>query len=131
MLPARDKETTLDVFVEAMGRVNYGSALKDFKGIVGGAYLATGDQKQELTGWDVFSLPLDEERTGGLEVRRAAGRDDRRTGVLSRHVPPRSTGDTFLDMRTWGKGVAWINGHALGRFWNIGPTQTMYVPVRG
>src|SRR4029078_1703846 len=37
-------------------------------------------------------------------------------------------GDTFLDMRPWGKGVAWLNGHCLGRFWNIGPQQTMYVP---
>jgi beta-galactosidase len=31
-------------------------------------------------------------------------------------------------MRTWGKGIVWVNGHCLGRFWNIGPTQTMYVP---
>ena len=37
-------------------------------------------------------------------------------------------GDTFLDMRPWGKGVVWVNGHCLGRFWNIGPTQTMYLP---
>ena len=39
-----------------------------------------------------------------------------------------SPGDTFLDLRTWGKGVVWVNGHCLGRFWNIGPTQTMYLP---
>jgi beta-galactosidase len=31
-------------------------------------------------------------------------------------------------MRGWGKGVAWVIRHCLGRFWNIGPTQTMYVP---
>ena len=37
-------------------------------------------------------------------------------------------GDTFLDFRTWGKGVAWINGHNLGRYWNIGPQQTLYCP---
>jgi beta-galactosidase len=36
--------------------------------------------------------------------------------------------DTFLDVRTWGKGVVWVNGHCLGRFWSIGPTQTMYCP---
>ncbi len=39
-------------------------------------------------------------------------------------------GDTFLDLRSWGKGVVWVNGHCLGRFWNIGPTQTAYVPGR-
>jgi len=39
------------------------------------------------------------------------------------------TGDTFLDMRGWGKGVVWVNGHALGRFWNLGPQQTLYLPA--
>jgi beta-galactosidase len=38
-------------------------------------------------------------------------------------------GDTFLDLSAWGKGVVWVNGHALGRFWNIGPQQTLYVPA--
>jgi beta-galactosidase len=37
-------------------------------------------------------------------------------------------GDTFLDMRPWGKGFVWVNGHNMGRYWNIGPQQTMYVP---
>ncbi|EEF22032.1 conserved hypothetical protein [Ricinus communis] len=38
------------------------------------------------------------------------------------------TGDTFLDMSTWGQGIVWINGRCLGRYWSIGPTQTMYLP---
>ena len=37
-------------------------------------------------------------------------------------------GDTFLDLRDWGKGDLWVNGHCLGRYWNIGPTQTAYAP---
>jgi beta-galactosidase len=37
--------------------------------------------------------------------------------------------DTYLDMRGWGKGVVWVNGHNLGRYWNVGPQQTIYVPV--
>jgi len=36
--------------------------------------------------------------------------------------------DTFLDLRSWGKGVLWVNGRCLGRYWNIGPSQTAYVP---
>ena len=40
-----------------------------------------------------------------------------------------TAGDTFLDLRGWGKGAVWINGHALGRFWNVGPQQTLYVPA--
>jgi beta-galactosidase GanA len=37
-------------------------------------------------------------------------------------------GDTFLDMRGLGKGAVWVNGHPLGRFWNIGPQRTLYLP---
>ena len=37
--------------------------------------------------------------------------------------------DTYMDMRDWGKGVVWVNGHNLGRYWSVGPQQTVYVPV--
>jgi hypothetical protein len=37
-------------------------------------------------------------------------------------------GDTFLDFSHLGKGVIWINGHNLGRYWSVGPQQTLYVP---
>jgi beta-galactosidase len=40
-----------------------------------------------------------------------------------------ATGDTFLDMRGWGKGIVWINGHNLGRYWRIGPQQSLFVPA--
>ena len=39
-------------------------------------------------------------------------------------------GDTFFDMSSWGKGVVWINGHCIGRFWNIDPQQTIYCPAK-
>ena len=39
-----------------------------------------------------------------------------------------SIGDTWLDLGGWGKGVVWVNGHNLGRFWNIGPQRTLYLP---
>jgi beta-galactosidase len=45
------------------------------------------------------------------------------------HFDLKNTGDTFLDTRGWGKGAVWINGHALGRFWSLGPLQTLYVPA--
>jgi beta-galactosidase len=38
-------------------------------------------------------------------------------------------GDTYLDLSLWGKGSVWINGHHLGRYWSIGPQQTIYVPA--
>jgi beta-galactosidase len=44
------------------------------------------------------------------------------------HFNLTTTGDTFLDVRNLGKGALWINGHPIGRFWNVGPQQTLYVP---
>jgi len=38
------------------------------------------------------------------------------------------TGDTFLDMHKWGKGIVFVNGHHLGRYWSVGPQQTLYLP---
>ena len=37
-------------------------------------------------------------------------------------------GDTFLDMSKWGKGIIFVNGHNLGRYWKVGPQQTLYLP---
>ncbi|HEY4380224.1 MAG TPA: beta-galactosidase family protein [Acidobacteriaceae bacterium] len=44
------------------------------------------------------------------------------------HFTLASARDTFLDISHLGKGVVWINGHNLGRFWSTGPQQTLYVP---
>jgi beta-galactosidase len=44
------------------------------------------------------------------------------------HFALTTTGDTFLDTRNLGKGAVWINGHNLGRFWSVGPQNTLYVP---
>jgi len=41
----------------------------------------------------------------------------------------KEVGDTYLNMRSWGKGHVWINGHNFGRYWHIGPQQTIYVPA--
>lgn len=40
----------------------------------------------------------------------------------------KETGDTYLDMRTFGKGFVFLNGHHLGKYWQVGPQQTIYVP---
>jgi beta-galactosidase len=40
------------------------------------------------------------------------------------------TGDTYVDMRNWGKGHVWINGRSIGKYWHIGPQQTLYVPAQ-
>lgn len=120
-LPARTTETTLDILVEAMGRVNFGPEVHDRKGILGPVTLG----ESTLSGWQIFNLPLDDGMLAGL---RYSGAKPNGPAFFRATVNIDRPGDCFLDMRPWGKGIAWINGHNLGRFWNIGPQQTMYVP---
>jgi beta-galactosidase len=127
-LPAtKDAEgTTVDILVEAMGRVNFGAEVHDRKGLFGPVTLNDGKKSTEVTDWQVVPLPLDDERllTG---LRFSDARPDG-PAFYRAIVTIEQPGDTFLDMRPWGKGFAWVNGHNLGRYWNIGPQQTMYVP---
>ncbi len=128
-LPNRPKPARLDILVEAMGRVNYGSFMHDRKGITEKVELLKDGRATSLDHWKVFSFPLDAAMLAGLKFSPA-------TSVLGVSGPAfwRGTfavekpGDTFLDMRAWGKGVVWVNGRCLGRYWRIGPTQTMYLP---
>jgi beta-galactosidase len=110
----------LDILVENMGRVNFGPQLvNDRKGVT---EKVTFDG-QELTGWEIYPLPLNDAASWPFVKKPAAGPAlHRGTFRLD------STGDTFLDMRACGKGVAWVNGRNLGRYWRIGPQQSLFVP---
>jgi beta-galactosidase len=110
----------LDILVENMGRVNFGPQLvNDRKGVT---EKITFDG-QELTGWEIYPLPLNDAASWPFVKKPAAGPAlHRGTFRLD------STGDTFLDMRGCGKGVAWVNGRNLGRYWRIGPQQSLFVP---
>jgi beta-galactosidase len=131
-VPARAKAAALDILVEPMGRVNFGAEVHDRKGIHGPVtFTGTNANPAQLTNWKVYSLPLDSNHLATL-------RFSRESPASPAHSPSpafyrgsfslEKTGDSFLDLRSWGKGVVWINGRCLGRFWNIGPTQTAYVP---
>ncbi|QEH38317.1 Beta-galactosidase precursor [Aquisphaera giovannonii] len=134
VLHERKEPAVLDILVEAMGRVNFGAEVHDRKGLHGPVRLsAAGSPAVDLTGWQVFPLPLDGPMLAGLKYAPAsasvpAAAADRGPAFWRASLDVETPGDTFLDVRTWGKGVAWVNGRCLGRFWNIGPTQTMYVP---
>jgi beta-galactosidase len=120
-LPERARSALLDILVEAMGRVNFGRGLHDRKGIHAPVTL----NGAELLGWETFCLPLDAAMLKSLRFSRVRAEGPafwRATFMLDQ------CGDTFFDLRDWRKGVVWVNGHCLGRFWDIGPTQTLYVP---
>ncbi len=126
-LPETKAPATLDILVEAMGRVNFGAEVHDRKGLLAPVKLvAAGGAATELTGWKVFNARMDDQMLAGLRYDRPK---PGQPSFWRARVNVEKPGDTFLDMRPWGKGVAWVNGHCLGRYWNIGPQQTMYVPA--
>ena len=159
-IPAVKEGAELIIIVEGMGRINFGRAIKDFKGIVGNVTLTTekNDIEMVLTpkNWMNVAIPDDYETaakaldmvksvndqlaagkvkgsvpalafTQGYEGSKKLG-DTMKPGYHRGYFTLKKVGDTFLNFETWGKGQVYVNGHAMGRIWSIGPQQTLYVP---
>ena len=124
-IPALAKDSQLDILVEATGRVNYGETILDNKGITKKVELSDGKTTKELKNWQVYNFPVD--YTFQSNKKYTTG-DLNGPGWYKGSFNLTQTGDTFLDMSTWGKGMVYVNGHNLGRFWKIGPQQTLFVP---
>src|SRR5512136_2030456 len=120
---AEPANETLDILVEAMGRINYGPRLLDRKGITERVTL----NNMTLMTWNVHPLPLDDDF---MSLLRFARRPAERPGNFFRGAfELGATGDTYLDMSGWKKGIVWVNGHNLGRYWAIGPQKRLYCPA--
>ena len=119
---------TLTVLVEDQGRVDYGTRIGEPKGLVGPVQL----NGEELRRWSVLPLQLSsiEPVRAALDAAAGDAAPERLAGpVFARAVfDLEEPGALFLDTTGWGKGVAWINGFNLGRYWTRGPQQTLYVP---
>ncbi len=144
-LPPAKAGSLLVIVVEAMGRINFGRAIKDFKGIVGNVTISTQAGRHEVTytlnGWEKYFID-DAYETALLALKRASAtenneyielfKDDAKMmggrGYYRGYFSLKKVGDTFLNFETWGKGQVYVNGHAMGRIWSIGPQQTLYVP---
>jgi beta-galactosidase len=113
----------LDILVENLGRINFGPyLLKNTKGITEKVTLGA----DELKNWQLFSLPFNDISKLDLKNSQPAAN----VPVLKKATfNLQITGDTYLDMSNWGKGSVWVNGHHLGRYWEVGPQQTVYLPV--
>ena len=126
VLPSLQKGTRRDILVEAMGRVNFDVAIHDRKGITDKVELLTETDKRELKNWEVYSFPVAHDFAESKKYVEGEKLDApayyRATFELDQ------VGDVFLDMQTWGKGMVWVNGKAMGRFWKIGPQQTLFMP---
>jgi TonB-dependent SusC/RagA subfamily outer membrane receptor len=134
--PACPKGARLDILVEAMGRINFGRAIKDFKGITQSVELTVDIDGRPFTcnlkDWEVYNLEDTYDFYKNMKFQPIGSLKDE----LGQHIPGcyRATfkvnkpSDTFLNFETWGKGLVYVNGHAMGRIWEIGPQQTLYIP---
>ncbi len=153
-LPPVKKGDRLTILLEAMGRINFGRAIKDFKGIVGDVVISTELDGNEVsinlkhfvtctipddygTAVKAFALKTTENGTGVRLGEKAPGSlseglglpaGNGKAGYYRGYFNLKKVGDTFLNFETWGKGQVYVNGHAMGRIWSIGPQQTLYIP---
>ena len=116
------KGDVLDIYIEALGRVNFDKSIHDRKGIT--ESVTIGDT--ELKNWQVFTLPLD--YNFALDKKYSAVKSTNKPAYYKGEFTLEKAEDTFLDFSTWGKGFVWVNGYAMGRIWEIGPQQTLYMP---
>ena len=136
-IPAVRKGATLTILIEAMGRINFGRAIKDYKGITKEVTVQSEMNGHlvswNLKNWKISTLPDDYDNvvkalneakltTKGKEM--IPGK----AGYYRGYFNLKSTGDTFLNFEAFGKGQVYVNGHPMGRIWSIGPQQTLYVP---
>ena len=122
-LPFTNEPIILDILVYNLGRISVITAPwtqdRARKGLIDGASINGTD----LTGWKMYSLPFE-------SVNHIDPSDAGHTGptFYSGKFSLTDVGGTFLDMRKWGMGVAWVNGHNLGRFWDRGTLRSLFVP---
>ncbi len=139
-LPAIKQGQKMSILVEAMGRINFGRAIKDFKGIVGDVVINTEIDGNEvawtLKRWTMTPISDDYYRASRSfdsdahpnSLGKPLGDHMGKRGYYRGYFNLSKVGDTFLNFETWGKGQVYVNGHAMGRIWSIGPQQTLYVP---
>ena len=124
---------TLEILVENMGRINYGSEIvHNTKGIISPVTIAG---KEITGGWNMYRLPMSEApdlqtlkrnvyTIGSTQANKLKDCPAIYEGTFTLD----QTGDTFIDMEAWGKGIIFINGINIGRYWQVGPQQTLYIP---
>lgn len=136
-IPACRKDATLDILVEAMGRINFGRAIKDFKGITDKVTVTVEKDGHkwvdDLKNWQVFNIEDIYHTYTSMNFKPLTAemkRDGRFPAGAYRatfNIKGKPS-DTFLNFETWGKGLVYVNGHPMGRIWEIGPQQTLYMP---
>jgi beta-galactosidase len=115
----------LELLVENQGRVNYGPRLGGHKGILGGVSVG----RRLVHGWTMHRLPLDTWTREDLARAVSAAGPDGCAGFATARFTVPEPADAFLAFPGFAKGFAWVNGTLLGRYWEVGPQRTLYVPA--
>lgn len=121
LLSADEPESTLEILVENMARINYGPLLKDPKGITEGVRIGN----QFLFNWDIYTIPLKDIEN----IKYGNGDREEYPTFYRGRFEVKEVGDTYLDFEGWEKGVVFINGFNLGRYWKAGPQKRLYLPA--
>ncbi|MFC7487676.1 glycoside hydrolase family 35 protein [Knoellia sp. CPCC 206453] len=117
--------TTFDVIVENQGRINFGAAIGERKGLQG-----VRIAHRNVHGWESTAIRLDDPSlTDRLDFGDAVVDAARGPVFAKGAIDIDAPADGFLALPGWGKGFLWLNGTLLGRYWGIGPQVTLYAPA--
>ena len=123
IVPMTEETNQLDILIENMGRVNYGHKLfadTQNKGIRTGVMA----DLHFLTDWSQYCLPLDSCETVDYSREWQPGQPS----FYRYEVALDEVEDSFIDLSNFGKGVVFVNQVNIGRFWEVGPTLSLYIP---
>jgi len=122
-IPARTAESELEIWVEAMGHINFSITMEtDRKGLYGDVTLGGNT----LTNWAVTPIPLDVKTVSDVTSAKPNGMPG---GVFRAEFELDEIADTFIDMSKYSKGTLYVNGVNLGRYWSIGPQLRLFCPA--
>ena len=123
-LPKTDvKNPQLDILVETMGHINFAQYMTDRKGITDRVTL----NGMTLMNWQTFLLPINDSFIKSVSPAHAD--TAKKAMFFSGKFSLSDVHDTYLDMSNYTKGIVWVNGHNLGRYWYVGPQQHLYCPA--
>jgi len=127
-IPASDpsiKDPLLEILVEGMGHINFAQYMIDRKGITDRVTL----NGMTLMNWEMIRFPVDAFFLREGTKAGALKNDDRPGSFFKGNFSLDKTADTYFDLSAYSKGICFVNGHLLGRYWSIGPQQRLYCPA--
>lgn len=122
---AGNRTPVLEILVEGMGHINFAQFMIDRKGITDRVSL----NGMTLMNWEIISLPMK------YEFARKSTQNPKKTEYAKQGLffkgefALEKTGDTYFDLHGYSKGIVYVNGNNLGRYWSIGPQQRLYCPA--